>query len=63
MFRKTYPNTLETTVQMLHDGTTFVITGDIPLMWLRDSAAQVNQYIPLAKNDPYLQIIIEGSRE
>eukprot|EP01127_Copromyxa_protea_P009808 TRINITY_DN2339_c0_g1_i3.p1 TRINITY_DN2339_c0_g1~~TRINITY_DN2339_c0_g1_i3.p1 ORF type:complete len:564 (+),score=71.19 TRINITY_DN2339_c0_g1_i3:407-2098(+) len=60
IFEKTFPNTLETAVTMLHDGTAFVITGDIPLMWLRDSAAQVNPYIPLAKDDPYLQIIIEG---
>jgi len=29
-------------------------------MWLRDSAAQVNQYIPLAANDLHMQIIIEG---
>ena len=55
-----FPNTLETTTQMLHDGTTWVITGDIPLMWMRDSSAQVNQYLPLAPSDPYIQIIIEG---
>lgn len=34
-------NTIETTVKQLEDGTYFVIIGDIPAMWLRDSAAQV----------------------
>ena len=39
MFARCFPNTLETTVELLDDGTTFVITGDIPAMWLRDSSA------------------------
>lgn len=41
MFKKCFVNTLETTTEMLSDGTTHVITGDIPAMWLRDSSAQV----------------------
>ncbi|MCY9670470.1 glycoside hydrolase family 125 protein [Paenibacillus alginolyticus] len=60
MFKKCYPNTLETTAKIMEDGTTFVITGDIPAMWLRDSSAQVKHYLPLAKEDPELQQIIEG---
>lgn len=39
MFMQCFPNTLETTTRLLDDGTTFVFTGDIPAMWLRDSSA------------------------
>lgn len=60
MFRNCYPNTLETTVAMQPDGTAFVITGDIPAMWLRDSSAQVRHYLPLAAQDEELQGILEG---
>ena len=38
-------NTIQTTVKQLEDGSYFVITGDIPAMWLRDSAAQVKPYV------------------
>lgn len=60
MFRQCYPNTLETTSELLDDGTSYVFTGDIPAMWLRDSTAQVRHYVPLAKGDADLQRIIEG---
>ncbi|MCL6602820.1 MAG: glycoside hydrolase family 125 protein [Paenibacillus sp.] len=60
LFKNCFPNTLETTTKLLPDGTTFVITGDIPASWLRDSVEQVIQYVPLAKNDPDLQRIIGG---
>lgn len=53
-------NTMETTVKQLEDGSYFVITGDIPAMWLRDSAAQVRPYVKFAKEDPELQKILEG---
>ncbi len=42
IFAGAYPNTFETTLRPMPDGTTFVITGDIEAMWLRDSAAQVH---------------------
>ncbi len=60
MFKACFVNTLETTTKVLEDGTTFVFTGDIPAMWLRDSSAQVRHYLPLAANDPQLQELIEG---
>lgn len=63
MFENCYPNTLDTTVELgTLDGKpdTFVITGDIDAMWLRDSSAQVVPYIPLAKNDPALQRLFRG---
>ncbi len=60
MFRQCFFNTLETTAEPLPDQTTFVITGDIPAMWLRDSSAQIHHYLPFAQDDPELQILIEG---
>ena len=41
MFERCYSNTLDTTVKKMEDGSTYVITGDIPAMWLRDSVAQL----------------------
>lgn len=63
LFENCFPNTLDTTVQTgAIDGKpdTFVITGDIHAMWLRDSTAQVWPYLPLAKHDPKLKRLIEG---
>ena len=63
MFENCFPNTLDTTVhyQLLEgDDDTFVYTGDIHAMWLRDSAAQVWPYLPLALEDARLQHLIRG---
>jgi len=60
LFKNCFPNTLETATEIVEDGSTFVITGDIPAMWLRDSAAQIKHYIPFAACDSKLQRIIEG---
>ncbi|MDD9268431.1 glycoside hydrolase family 125 protein [Paenibacillus sp. GCM10023248] len=60
IFQKCYPNTLETTVEWCDDGTSFVITGDIPAMWLRDSSAQVRPYIQLATDDQDVRRLIRG---
>ena len=63
LFENCYPNTLDTTVNYsVIDGKpdTFVITGDINAMWLRDSSAQVWPYLPLIKDDAELQKLIKG---
>ncbi|MFA5650731.1 MAG: glycoside hydrolase family 125 protein [Proteiniphilum sp.] len=63
MFENCFPNTLDTTVQFRMVGgkpDTFVITGDIDAMWLRDSSAQVWPYLPLTKNDEPLKQLIAG---
>lgn len=39
MFENCFPNTLDTTVHFDGDDDTFVYTGDIHAMWLRDSGA------------------------
>ena len=63
LFENCFPNTLDTTVEFqLMDGKpdTFVITGDIPAMWLRDSSAQVWPYLPLATKDDHLRTMLAG---
>jgi hypothetical protein len=60
VFRQCYPNTLETTTEYLADGTTFVFTGDIPAMWLRDSSAQIRPYIAFAREDHEIRRLIHG---
>lgn len=44
--------TLGRTLHRLQDGTVFVITGDIPAMWLRDSTTQMLPYLRLLQADP-----------
>ena len=63
MFENCFPNTLETTVHYrVKDGDddTFVYTGDIHAMWLRDSGAQVWPYVQFANEDPQLAKMIRG---
>jgi len=62
MFINCLPNTLDTTVDYTA-GTrpdTFIITGDIHAMWLRDSSASVLPYLPYALKDAHLQDMLRG---
>ena len=59
-FKNCFLNTIETTVAKLDDGGYFVITGDIPAMWLRDSASQLSHYIRYANEDEDLKEIIRS---
>ena len=59
-FNAGFANTLTTTVRRHDDGTTFLLTGDIPAMWLRDSSAQFRPYLAVAVDDPELTALITG---
>lgn len=65
MFENCFPNTLDTTVYFRDDADgaedTFVYTGDIHAMWLRDSGAQVWPYVQLASEDEHLRKMIAGT--
>jgi meiotically up-regulated gene 157 (Mug157) protein len=64
LFGNCFPNTLDTTVAFTTDAggrpDTFVITGDIDAMWLRDSTWQVWPYLPLVHGDPRLKQLFLG---
>lgn len=60
LFVNCYTNTLNTTVKRMDNNMTHVITGDIPAMWLRDSAAQLRPYIFLAKENEEIRELIAG---
>ena len=63
LFNNCFPNTLDTTVFYQEKNgrpETYVITGDIDAMWLRDSSAQVFPYLPFLKQDPALHRLIMG---
>jgi meiotically up-regulated gene 157 (Mug157) protein len=64
LFTNCLPNTLDTTISFSRDADglpdTYVITGDIDAMWLRDSAAQVWPYLPLANEHADIRDLIAG---
>lgn len=62
LFENCLPNTLDTTIRW-HESTgpeTFVITGDIDAMWLRDSTFQLQPYLHFSA-DPDLRMLINGA--
>jgi len=63
LFENCFPNTLDTTVTFTNNNgrpDTYVITGDIDAMWLRDSSAQVWPYLQFVKQDDDLKQLIAG---
>lgn len=59
LFYNCFIDTMETTV-MLDKDDTFIITGDIPAMWLRDSTSQVEHYLPFVNEYPHLKDVFKG---
>ncbi|WP_131538863.1 glycoside hydrolase family 125 protein [Pedobacter nototheniae] len=63
LFENCFPNTLDTTVYHSEKNgrpDTYVITGDIDAMWLRDSSAQVWPYLQFVNEDEPLKKLIAG---
>lgn len=63
MFVQCFPNTLDTTVyHSERDGKpdTFIVTGDIPAMWLRDSVNQVWPYVSYIDKDEEIKNLFLG---
>ena len=63
LFENCFPSTLDTTVTYAtRDGRpdTYVITGDIDAMWLRDSSAQVWPYLQFVTRDAPLRQLVAG---
>ncbi len=60
MFKNCYADTLEKTIRFQEDGQVFMLTGDIPAMWLRDSTNQLRPYLLTASDSPRVRQIIQG---
>ena len=60
IFHNCIADTLKKTIEVTEKGDVYVITGDIPAMWLRDSACQLHLFTEFARQEPELQWIIEG---
>lgn len=58
-FSLTYADTLKHALVEDGDDQIFVLTGDIPAMWQRDSTAQLRPYLVPAQKDPELADVIE----
>jgi meiotically up-regulated gene 157 (Mug157) protein len=60
LFGQCLERTIHRAVRRLDDDTVFVVTGDIPAMWLRDSAAQMWPYVRICQQDEALQDLVAG---
>ena len=61
LFENCLPNCLDSTVVHASAEDTFIITGDIPAMWLRDATNQLLPYVRLSVHDPPLQRLVCGT--
>lgn len=59
IFYNCFINTIETTV-IIDEDDAFVITGDIPAMWLRDSTSQIEHYLPFINDNVELKALFTG---
>ena len=59
LFYNCFINTIETTV-IYNENDTFIITGDIPAMWLRDSTSQIEHYLSFINKYPVLKEFFVG---
>ena len=63
LFINAFSLTLDTTAyyqEIDNQPLSYIITGDIAAMWLRDSTAQIWHYLPLMKRAPEIQRLIAG---
>ncbi|MBK2002367.1 glycoside hydrolase family 125 protein [Listeria ivanovii subsp. londoniensis] len=60
MYERCMINTLDTTIKIRESGMTFILTGDIPAMWLRDSVCQVRPFLFFAAENEEIQSMLIG---
>ncbi|EFU7968312.1 glycoside hydrolase family 125 protein [Listeria monocytogenes] len=60
MYKRCMENTLDTTIKIRDSGLTFILTGDIPAMWLRDSVCQVRPFLIFAKENEEIESMLIG---
>ena len=56
LYRNCYTNTLDKTISMQKDGSCYLLAGDIPAMWMRDSSTQMWGYLPFAKEPEMVEL-------
>jgi len=60
VFEDCFVNTISSTIERYDDGSAFVLTGDIPAMWLRDSTWQMIPYVHFSGDYPEIAELIGG---